>query len=108
MFTHWSAGLSFAALLAITVLHYPRASAQIVPNRWILVLEDPPVSAKFPRREDLQGAQALAYRQQIEDKQAVMKRELESRNYTVTGSVSVLQNLIFVVVPPTRAGAVDE
>ena len=97
-----SARLSFTAIPAMILLHFSAASAQIIPNRYILMLEDPPVSAKFTTREDLQSASASAYRQQIEDKQAAVKKELASRNIAVTGSVSVLQNVIFVTAPASR------
>ena len=94
-----------ARFLAIIILNSAAVSAQIIPNRYILMLEDPPVSAKFSARADLQGASAVAYRRQIEDKQAAMKKELESRNFSVTGSVSVLLNALFVTAPASR---VDE
>src|SRR5712671_2832834 len=101
----WIAKLSFAGVMAAILLHSPLASAQIIPNRYILMLEDPPVSARFSTRADLQGAQASAYRRQIEARQAAVKMELESRKFTVTGSVSLLQNAIFVTSPAAR---VDE
>ncbi len=94
-----------ARFLAIIILNSAAVSAQIIPNRYILMLEDPPVSAKFSTRADLQGAAAGAYRKQIEDKQTAMKKELESRNLSVTGSVSVLLNALFVTAPASR---VDE
>src|ERR1700681_4621417 len=96
------AKLSIAGILAAVLLHTSTACAQIIPGRYILMLEDPPVSAKFSARADLQGAQASAYRKQIEDKQAAIKTELASRKFTVTGSVSVLQNAIFVTAPASR------
>jgi minor extracellular serine protease Vpr len=105
---NFSAGLSLAGILTIILVHSP-ASAQIIPNRYILILEDPPVSAKFSMREDLQSAEASVYRLQIENKQAAIKKDLASRSITVTGSVSVLQNVIFVATPASRAGTiVDE
>lgn len=94
-----------AHILAIILLNSAAISAQIIPNRYVLMLEDPPVSAKFSSRADLQGAEAMAYRKQIEDKQAAMKNELESRDFKVTGSVSVLLNAVFVAAPASR---VDE
>jgi uncharacterized protein (TIGR03437 family) len=75
---------------------------QIIPNRYILMLQDQPVSARFQSRAELESAQAVAYRTQIEAAQAQIKSNLAARNIQVTGSVSVLQNLIFVTAPASR------
>jgi uncharacterized protein (TIGR03437 family) len=93
--------LFVAGMLALFMLS-SAGSAQIIPNRYILVLADPPVSAKFASRAEMQSDQAAAYRAQIENTQAALKKELASRKITVTGSVSVLQNLIFVSAPAER------
>jgi len=85
-----------AALFAAT------SSAQIIPNRYVLTLRDAPVSARFSSHTALASDQALVYRRQVEDTQAAVKSQLAARNFTVTGSVSVLQNLIFVTALPNR------
>jgi len=54
--------------------------AQSVPNRYTVLLEDPPVATRFPRPEDLQTAAAVGYRNQIEARQQQVRRELASRN----------------------------
>ena len=98
----WSAPISrYCALLVFVCLVGP-GSAQIIPGRYILILEDPPVSAKFSERADLEGSQAAAYRTQIEDKQTAVKKDLEARKLSVTGSVSALLNAIFVAAPSSR------
>jgi uncharacterized protein (TIGR03437 family) len=50
----------------------------------------------------MQTAAAVAYRQQVEAKQAAVLTELASRNIRVLGSVSVLVNAIFVAAPASR------
>jgi hypothetical protein len=59
-----------------------------VPNQYILLLEDAPVSARFVSREQMRTTAAVAYRQQVETKQAAVRKELGSRNIQVLGSVS--------------------
>jgi uncharacterized protein (TIGR03437 family) len=81
------------------------AFSQIVPGRYILVLTDPPVSTRISTRAELEGDTALTYRRQIEAKQEAMKKDLAARNIGVTGSLSVLSNVIFVSAPASR---VDE
>lgn len=81
--------------------------AQFVPNRYTVVLADPPVSSRFATREDLVAPAAVSYRQQIEAKQAALKRNLEGRNIHVTGSVSTLMNAIFVTAPSSRVAEIE-
>jgi len=76
--------------------------AQIVPNRFTVILEDPPVASRFAAREQLSSSAALAYKAQIEAHQATIQREIESRNFKVTGSVSILINALFVNGPGER------
>jgi len=76
--------------------------AQFVPNRYTLLLEDPPVASRFQKREEMQSAAANAYRAQIEARQQEVIRELRSRNIQVTGSVSDLLNAVFVTAPASR------
>jgi uncharacterized protein (TIGR03437 family) len=95
---------SLALYVFLFLLSVPGFS-QILPGRYILILQDPPVSTKFSSRADVESSAGLAYRRQIETKQASIKAELASRNIGVTGSVSVLGNYIFVAAPSSR---VDE
>ena len=88
-----------------TILFSSAAFSQVIPGRYILILQDPPVSTQFTARAELQTDAAVAYRKQIEAKQASIKSELASRNIGVTGSTSVLTNCIFVTAPASR---VDE
>ncbi len=81
------------------------AFSQTIAGRYILILQDPPVSAKFGPRAELESSAAVSYRRQIEAKQTTLKQELASRNIGVTGSASVLSNVVFVAAPASR---VDE
>ena len=78
------------------------AFSQAAPNRYALILEDPPVSDRFASRTELDSASARTYRQQIEVKQQLLRKELATRNFQVTGSVSTLLNAIFVLSPKER------
>src|SRR5579871_250290 len=78
------------------------ALAQFVPNRYTLLLEDPPVAARFTSRAEMASAAAVQYRNQIETRQRAVLAELASRNIRVTGRVSTLINAIFVIAPASR------
>jgi uncharacterized protein (TIGR03437 family) len=68
-----------------------------VADRYVVVLADPPVAARFPARADRAGA--VAYRRQIEARQAAVASELASRHIRVTSRVSHLLNALFVSAP---------
>ncbi len=91
-------------LLSAAGLSASAAFGQIVPGKYILILQDPPAAARFSSKAELESAPALVYRRQIEDRQADLKQTLASRNIAVTGSVSVLLNAIFVSAAASRAG----
>jgi len=78
------------------------ASAQVLPGRYIVILQDPPVTSRFETRAALNTSQALNYRRQIEDRQASIRQDLAARHMAVTGSVSVLLNALFVNTTPDR------
>jgi len=79
--------------------------AQFVPNRYTLLLDDPPVASRFQARAEMQSAAAAAYRTQIEARQRAVIGELTARRIPVTGSVTDLLNAVFVTAP---AGRVSE
>jgi len=97
----------FAVLVCGLVFLGTSAFGQFIPNRYTVVMEDPPLSARFASREEMQSAAAATYRQQIETRQAAVVRELESRNIKVTGSTSTLLNVIFVTVTPDRLAEIQ-
>src|SRR5579871_3028978 len=74
-------------------------------NRYAVILEDPPVSERFTTREATESVSGTNYRREIEAKQQSLRSELAARNFTVTGSVTLLTNAIFVLATPQR---VDE
>jgi len=84
----------------------PFAGAHIrphfVPNRYMVFLADPPVSARYTKREDLETSAAAAYRGRIQTTQQNLARDLGTRNIRVTGSVDTLLNAVFVAVTPDR------
>src|SRR5690348_13731103 len=71
---------------------FAQRRTQYATNRYIVFLQDPPVSARFGAREQLQAAAAVSYRAQIETKQRAMKADLASRRIQVAGSVSTVLN----------------
>lgn len=89
----------------ILILSSVPALAQFIPNRYILILEDPPVASRFASRDELRNAPAVAYGQQIDQKQAAVVRDLQTRNIKVTGSVSTLLNAVFVTATPDQLAA---
>jgi minor extracellular serine protease Vpr len=73
-----------------------------VPNRYTVVLADPPVASRFALREDMLTPTADTYRQQIRARQTSLTSEIESRGMRVTGSVTDLLNALFVTATPDR------
>ena len=92
----------FAQVLFIFAVTTNWLAAQVAPNRYTLVLEDPPVLDKFTTREASRSAEAKRYRTQIETRQKALRTELKARHIEVTGSVSTVMNAIFVVAPKDR------
>jgi minor extracellular serine protease Vpr len=89
------------AIFLFALLALPGFS-QYFPNRFALVLADPPVGERFASRESLSSAAAVNYRQQVEARQRTLVTELRSRGIAVTGSVSTLLNAVFVTAPAAR------
>ncbi len=94
---HRSFFLLFAGFLSAVC-----AWAQTAPNRYILILEDPPAAAQFSSRDTLQSNAGVSYRRQVQNRQATLKSELATRNVRVTGSVDTLLNAVFVSAPASR------
>ena len=83
-------------LLLLGTASLAPAFGQYVPNRYAVILEDLPVAAQVGRREDLQKAEAVIIRQQIEAKQRAIRDQLESLKVSVNGSANTVMNAIFV------------
>jgi minor extracellular serine protease Vpr len=101
MFRNALRGTALRCTFAVLLWVVP-TFAQLAPNRYTLLLEDPPVASRFEKREDLQSAAAVAYRTQIEAKQQAVRNELAARRIPVTSSTSILINAIFVTAPASR------
>ncbi|HUB83497.1 MAG TPA: S8 family serine peptidase [Bryobacteraceae bacterium] len=84
------------------ISHTRRGGLAYVPNRYMLFLSDQPVAAHFARQDQLQTQAAIAYRQQVESRQASVMRDLAGRNFQVVGSASMVMNAVFVVATPDR------
>lgn len=76
--------------------------AQLAPNRYALILADPPVSTRLASGQEMRSAELVSYRERIESRQRAVRAELASRNISVTGSVTDLLNAVFVVAPSDR------
>ena len=88
-------------LIALSGL-LPVAAFSQFADRYALVLADPPVSVRYTSRAELQSFAAAGYRQTIERQQASLRTELASRNFSITGSNSLLVNAVFVRSSPDR------
>src|SRR5580658_10503788 len=95
------------ALLLLAIAVAPAVFAQSAANRYALILEDPPVTQRFATREASQSTAGRSYRQQLEAKQASLREVLAARHITVTGSVTILTNAIFVAAPKARAAELE-
>jgi minor extracellular serine protease Vpr len=78
------------------------ASAQFVPNHYILLLDDAPVTSRFATREEMRSPAATTYRAQIETRQRAVRGELAARQIPVSGAVTTVLNAVFVTAPASR------
>jgi uncharacterized protein (TIGR03437 family) len=83
-------------------LAFSSCLAQDAVNRYILILEGPPLGAIFHSREELRSTAAAAERARIADIQQQVRKELAARKITVTGSVDTSLNALFVTAPESR------
>jgi uncharacterized protein (TIGR03437 family) len=91
--------------MAISAFAQTPKTPPFVPNRYVLILADPPVAERFAAREQVRSAAAVSYRSQIAARQTALRRDLASRNIRVEGAVSTVLNAVFVTAPASR---VDE
>jgi minor extracellular serine protease Vpr len=89
-------------MLSLTLWLASSALAQVAPNRYALILEDPPVSTRFASKAAARTAAAESYHQQVEAKQRTLRDELTARKIQNVGSVTTLMNAVFVLAPPDR------
>ena len=91
----------FGSLTAALLLT-SAAFAQTIPNRYALILDDPPVSRQFASRAELDSVNGRNYRRQIEARQQTLRDQLAARDIAVTSSVSTVLNAIFVTATKDR------
>ncbi|MGO9095968.1 MAG: S8 family serine peptidase [Bryobacteraceae bacterium] len=73
------------------------------PNRYAVILNDPPVAEKFAALKVTRGAAVDSYRQQILGGQTALRAEIEKQNVHVTGAVQTLLNAVFVAATKDQA-----
>jgi len=76
-----------------------RSFRPYLPDRYVVVLKDPPVAERFPMRADAGSSAAAGYGREIAARQAAVASELASRHIAVTSQVSHLLNALFVSAP---------
>ena len=91
-----------ALLLALVPLGAP---ADREPDRYALLLEEPPLAAQIGSREELESARTRQAVERLLDRQRALREELERRGIPVTATSHVLVNAVFV---RTRADRVEE
>src|ERR1035438_1427056 len=92
---------TFMILVSASVTVLP-GFVQYALNRYALILQDEPVTARFAAREQLHTAAADGYRQQLALRQTAVRQELERRGVPIISSVSEVLNAVFVSAPPER------
>ncbi len=92
---------AFLLFMVFALCLSPLAMAQRV-TRYALILDDDPVAVRFASHDAMRTQGAADYRRQIEAKHDDLKRELGSRNFTITGSVTTVANAVFVIAPASR------
>jgi uncharacterized protein (TIGR03437 family) len=73
------------------------------PNRYIVILNDPPVAEQVAALKVARGAAAETYRQQILGSQTALRTEIEKRNVHVIGAVQRVLNAVFVAASRDEA-----
>ena len=100
--------VAFALSAASPVRHAPQkrlsfsahtAHNAFIPDRYVVVLDEAPVSARFPLPRDIASPAADAYRRQVESAQNAVADAMASRQMLVTSRVSHYLNALFVWAP---------
>jgi uncharacterized protein (TIGR03437 family) len=76
-------------------------------NRYAVILNDSPVVSRVSSRLELQSLPAQNAQRQIEAAQQSLRKELDARHFTVTGSDSLLLNALFVEATPERVAEIE-
>jgi uncharacterized protein (TIGR03437 family) len=80
-----------------------RLARGFAPNRYAVILNDPPVAEKFAALKVTRGTAVDSYRQQILGGQTALRAEIEKQNVHVTGAVQTVLNAVFVVASKDQA-----
>jgi hypothetical protein len=94
--------LAAAAQIGIAIL-LAVSPADSATNRYTVILADPPTAERFPSGEKMLSEEARVYRDTLEAKQKNMRAELAKRHIEVTGSITTVQNALFVKATPRQA-----
>ncbi len=96
--------LKFAPFRSVLLVMVSAAVAlsQTAPNRYALILEDPPVAERFASRETTRSVAAQSYQKQIAAKQRALRGELDTHHIVITGSADTLLNAVFVTATKDR------
>src|ERR1035437_676358 len=92
---------SIALRTSLFALFLSTAFAQ-PSGQYALILKDPPVSARFAGHEAMRSTAAESYRQQVVRAQESLRQAATARGITVTGSVEVVLNAVFVAATADR------
>ena len=94
-----------ATIVAAGAVLSPVASAAPSTNRWMVILNESSVAARYPGRIERTRAVAAPYRQHLRQAQAGVRSQIEGMHIRVTGAVQHVMNGIFVTATPTQAAA---
>ncbi|MFN7997529.1 MAG: S8 family serine peptidase [Bryobacteraceae bacterium] len=102
-----SAHVTIGILLGIPILFWilPSYAMAAVSGEWIVILNEAPVVERYPGRVQSTRAVAEPYRRHLQQVQASLRSQVESKNIRVTGSVQHIMNAIFVKATAEQAEA---
>jgi len=92
----------FLSLFLLFLLAALTASGQYAPNRYALILEDPPVAARFSAVSGLRNPAAENYRLELETRRMALEAELRSRRIPMVAAAGTLVNAVFVTAAEDR------
>ncbi len=78
-----------------------------LPDRFALILEDPPVSARFASREETRSSAGRTYQNQVQARQRLVRTELTARHIAIVGAVDTVLNAVFVAPAKDQIAALS-
>ena len=87
---------------------FVRSAAALPPgsNRWVVILNDPPVLQRYPGRFEKTRVSAEPYWQHLRQAQDAVRGQIQGMNIRVTGAVQHVMNAVFVTATPAQAEAI--